>query len=140
MCGLASSSLKPMMLVSGVRSSYDTWLMNWLLQAVGGDQRLVALDQRPLVALGVGHVGERDQRRAVGQRHHRIVDDVSSGRTIWPLSSLALVGERGDGAADARPGLRIVVQLARLRMISSMCGSSRERAARQLPDLRRRPS
>ena len=29
--GLASSSLNPMMLVSGVRSSYEMWPMNWFL-------------------------------------------------------------------------------------------------------------
>ena len=41
------------------------------LEAVGGHQRLVALDQRLLVALGVGDVDEGDERGAVGQRRRR---------------------------------------------------------------------
>ena len=64
-----------------------------VLHAVAGDERVVALFQRPLVALGVGHVGEGDQRGAVGQRHRRIVDDGAVGPHHLALDSLALLGE-----------------------------------------------
>ena len=69
--GLESSSLKPMMLVSGVLQLVGDVADELALEPVGGHQRLVALDQRLLVALGVGDVDEGDERGPVGQRRRR---------------------------------------------------------------------
>ena len=95
--GLDSSSLKPMMLVSGVLQLVGHVADELALEAVGRHQRLVALDQSPLVALGVGHVGEGDERGAVGQRRDGEVDR-RSGRAavIWPGDRLPPVGDARD--------------------------------------------
>ncbi len=60
--GLVSSSLKPMMLVSGVLQLIGHVADELALEPVAGHQRLVALDQRALVALGIGDVDEGDER------------------------------------------------------------------------------
>ena len=62
------------------------------LERVGGFQRLVALAQRALDVDRVGDVEERDQRRAVGQRHGDAVDHAAVA-TLEP-------------AVDAARGLR----------------------------------
>ena len=65
-----------------------------VLHAVAGDERVVALFQRALVALGIGHVGEGEQRGAVGQRHRRVVDDGAVGAYHLSAELVALLGER----------------------------------------------
>ena len=109
--------------------------MNWLFRRSAGDERLVALDQRALVALGIGDVGEGDERGAVGQRHRGVVDDALSGRTICPSSCSRWSENDVDGAADACPGRRVVVELAGLQDELVDVRLLGERAARQLPDL-----
>ena len=73
--GLASMSEKPMMVLSGVLELVGDVADEVRFQAVGGDERFVAFDEGALGALGIRHVGERQQRCAIGQRHQRVVDD-----------------------------------------------------------------
>ncbi len=59
-----------------------------------------------------------------------------SGAHHLAFERLALLGERRDGAADARPGVRIVEMLARLQDEFVDVRLLGERPARQLPDFR----
>jgi hypothetical protein len=105
------------------------------LEPVGQHQRLIALDQRPLVALGIGHVGEGDERGAVGQRRHHEVDHALIGPRHLALDGLAPVGDAGHGIADAGPGGPVVAQLAALGHDLVDVRPLVEGAARQPPDL-----
>ena len=127
-----------MMLVSGVLQLVGDVAHELALEAVGQHQRLVALDQRALVALGIGHVDEGDERGPVRQRRDREVDDALVRPRHLPLDRLAPVGDAGDGVADARPGGAVVVELAALGDDLVDVRPLVERAARQPPDLRQR--
>ena len=80
-----------------------------VLHAVGGDQGFVALLQRALVALGIRHVGERQQGGAIGERHRRVVDDGVVGANHLPFEGIALFRERRGDAADAVPRRSVLV-------------------------------
>ncbi len=73
------------------------------LQPISGYERFVALDKGAFGAFGVGHVRKRQKRGAIGQRHQSIVDDDVVRADHLTGEGLALVLERGDGAADAQP-------------------------------------
>ena len=86
------------------------WPTNWVFKPVGGNQRFVAFAQRALGALGVGHVSKRQQRRAIGQREQRIVDDALIDTLHLAFKGRALVEECGHRLADTAPDGGIVVQ------------------------------
>ena len=75
------------------------------LEPIGVLQRVVALDQRALDIHAVGHVLERHQRRAVGQRHGRAIDHAAVEPFEPRRDRLAPV-DPGDGAAQLRPERR----------------------------------
>ena len=85
------------------------------LQPVGCDQRLVALEQGPLVALGHRDVGERHERAAVGQRQGGEIDDALVDACHLSFHRLALLRELGDRAGELGPALGIIVEHATLR-------------------------
>ena len=84
----------------------------------------------------VGHVGKRDERGTVRQRHHDEVDHALVGPCHLPLDRLATVGDAGDGIGDARPGGAVVVELVALGHDLVDVWPLVEGAAREPPDLR----
>jgi len=105
------------------------------LQPVGGDKRFVALDQCPLRALGIGDVGKGDERRAVGQRHHGIVDHgvVLSDHLV--LEGFALDRERRHGPADRRPPDRVLMDRTCKADHGVNMGTFRQFSRRDFPDV-----
>ena len=112
-----------------------------VLQPVGGDQRLVALEQRALVALGRRDVGEGDERRAIGQRRGGEVDHALVRPDHLAVERLALDRRCAVTRAAMRdPGRDVVVERARWRDdlvdVRALLQRARATAARS----QRRPS
>ena len=64
------------------------------LQRIGCDQRLVALDQRPLHVHAVGDVAEGDERVAVGQRQSRAIEHAAVDPLQPPLDRRTMLERR----------------------------------------------
>ena len=74
-----------------------------VLERVGGLQRLVALDQRPLDLHRVGDVDEGHHGLAVGQRHGGVVDHPLVGALHPAGDARPALVEPGDAGGEARP-------------------------------------
>ena len=79
------------------------------LDLVGVLERLVALAQRPLDIDAVGHVVERHQGGAVGERHRGAIDHAAVAPFEPVLDRRAIV-DGGDDGAQRLPGRVIAVQ------------------------------
>ncbi len=83
-----------------------------VLQAVGGFQRLVAVDQRALDLHGVGDVDEGHHRLPVGKRHGGVVDDAAVGPLHAAGNRGAGLLEPGDAGGEAPPHGLVVARAA----------------------------
>ena len=81
-----------------------------VLERVGGDQRLVALDQRALDLDSVGDVDEGDHGLAVGQRHGGVVDDAAVGTLHAAGDRAAVLVDAGDRGGETPPDGLVVVR------------------------------